>query len=56
VSNQATFQGALDELVRRRVLVRERPAGARESVYARGPAFDELAGLAERLAAALADG
>jgi glycerol-3-phosphate O-acyltransferase len=56
VSNQATFQGALDELVRRRVLVRERPAGAREPVYARGPAFDELAGLAERLAAALAGG
>jgi len=53
VSNQATFQGALDELVRRGVLVRERPAGARESVYARGPAFDELAGLAERLAGAL---
>ncbi|RIL05539.1 MAG: hypothetical protein DCC71_09995 [Proteobacteria bacterium] len=56
VSNQATFQGALDELVRRRVLVRERPAGARESVYKRGPAFDELAGLAERLAAALVGG
>lgn len=53
VSNAATFQGALDALVRRGVLVRERPAGARESVYARGPAFDELAGLAERLAGAL---
>lgn len=53
VSNPATFQGALDALVRRGVLVRERPAGARESVYARGPAFDELAGLAERLAGAL---
>jgi glycerol-3-phosphate O-acyltransferase len=53
VSNQATFQGALDELVRRRVLVRERPKGARDSVYARGPAFDELAGLCERLAGAL---
>jgi glycerol-3-phosphate O-acyltransferase len=56
VSNQATFQGALDELVRRRVLARERPEGSRESVYARGPAFDALPGLAERLAAALAGG
>jgi glycerol-3-phosphate O-acyltransferase len=53
VSNQATFQGAIDELVRRGVLVRERPTGAREAVYARGPAFDELAGLVERLAGAL---
>lgn len=53
VSNEATFQGALEALVRRGILVRERPAGAREAVYARGPAFDELAGLAERLAGAL---
>jgi glycerol-3-phosphate O-acyltransferase len=56
VSNQATFQSALEELVRRRVLVRERPPGARESTYARGPAFDELAALAERLASALVGG
>lgn len=53
VSNEATFQSALDELVRRDILVRERPAGAREPVYARGPAFDELAGLVQRLAGAL---
>jgi glycerol-3-phosphate O-acyltransferase len=52
VSNEATFQGALEALVRRDILVRDRPQGARESVYARGPAFDELAGLAERLAGA----
>jgi glycerol-3-phosphate O-acyltransferase len=56
VSNQATFQGALDELVRRGALLRERPAGSRDVVYARGPAFDEVAGLAERLASALAGG
>lgn len=56
VSNRATFQGALDELVRRDILVRERPDGAREPVYARGPAFDALAGLVERLAGALSGG
>jgi glycerol-3-phosphate O-acyltransferase len=56
VSNRATFQGALDELVRRHILVRERPAGAREAVYTRGPAFDELAGLVERLAGAVSGG
>jgi glycerol-3-phosphate O-acyltransferase len=56
VSNRATFQGALDELVRRDILVRERPDGAREPVYARGPAFDQLAGLVERLAGALSGG
>ena len=56
VSNRATFQGALDELVRRHILGRERPEGAREAVYTRGPAFDELAGLVERLAGAVAGG
>jgi glycerol-3-phosphate O-acyltransferase len=56
VSNRATFQGALDELVRRSILVRERPAGAREAVYTRGPAFDELAALVERLAGAVSGG
>jgi glycerol-3-phosphate O-acyltransferase len=56
VSNRATFQGAIDELVRRQILVRERPPNSREAVYARGPAFDELPGLAERLAGALAAG
>jgi glycerol-3-phosphate O-acyltransferase len=56
VSNRATFQGALDELERRNILVRERPAGAREAVYTRGPAFGELAALVERLAGAVAGG
>ena len=56
VSNRATFQGALDELVRRRILVSERPPGAREAVYTRGPAFDELAALVERLAGAVSGG
>jgi len=53
VSNAATFQSALDELVRRRILTRERPAGTRDPVYARGPAFEALSGLALRLAGAL---
>jgi glycerol-3-phosphate O-acyltransferase len=56
VSNQATFQSALEELVRRGILTKERPPGARESAYVRGPAFDALAGLRERLAGALQGG
>ena len=56
VSNQATFQSALEELTRRGILAKERPPGARESAYVRGPAFDTLAGLRERLAGSLLDG
>jgi glycerol-3-phosphate O-acyltransferase len=55
-ANPATFASALDALARRGILERERPEGARESTYARGPAFDELAGLGERLAGALRAG
>jgi glycerol-3-phosphate O-acyltransferase len=54
--NPATFQGAFEALVRRRVLERVRADGERETVYVRGPAFDELSGLAERLAGALRAG
>lgn len=57
--NPVTFQNALELLARRGVLeVGERRGRdrRREKTYARGPAFDELAGLRERLAAALAAG
>jgi hypothetical protein len=59
-ANPVTFQNALDMLARRGCLrladapaVRER---RREVGYARGPAFDELAALRERLATALSAG
>ena len=55
LSNPVTFGNAVDLLVRRGVLQREQPEGARDAVYARGPAFDDLPALRERLASALAD-
>jgi len=55
-ANPTTFAGAYDALARRGILEKVRAAGARESLYVRGPRFDELAGLAERLAGALRAG
>jgi glycerol-3-phosphate O-acyltransferase len=55
--NPVTFQNALELLARRGVLKAGERRGRdrrREKTYARGPAFDELAVLRERLAAALA--
>jgi hypothetical protein len=52
-----TFRNALDLLVGRGLLERRRPgegAGSRDVLYVRGPAFEDLRGLCERLAAALA--
>jgi len=57
-ANPITFQNALDLLVRRGVLDRRRggegAASSREALYVRGPAFEDLRALRERLAAALA--
>jgi glycerol-3-phosphate O-acyltransferase len=50
-----TFRNALELLARRGILRRVRDEG-REARYGRGPAFDDLAGLRERLAGALASG
>jgi glycerol-3-phosphate O-acyltransferase len=55
-ANPATFTGAYDALARRGILERVRAEGAREALYVRGPRFEELAGLAERLAGALRAG
>ena len=54
--NPITFQNALDLLVRRGVLERRRggDGSSRDVVYERGPAFDDLRALRERLAASLA--
>jgi hypothetical protein len=56
-ANPITFQNALDLLVRRGVLERRRggegAASSRETLYVRGPAFEDLRALRERLAAAL---
>jgi glycerol-3-phosphate O-acyltransferase len=56
-ANPVTFGNALDVLVRRRALDRTRAEGgrdsSRDSLYTRGPAFEELRGLHARLAAAL---
>jgi glycerol-3-phosphate O-acyltransferase len=59
-SNPVTFANAVDLLVRRGVLApgvpgpgRER---ARDTLYQRGPAFDELPALRDRLASALGEG
>ncbi len=56
-ANPVTFGGALDLLVRREVLVRTKLPGAREGKeeigFSRGPAFQTLPGLLERLASAL---
>jgi glycerol-3-phosphate O-acyltransferase len=55
-ANPATFAGAYEALARRGILERVRAEGAREPLYVRGPRFEELAGLAERLAGALRAG
>jgi glycerol-3-phosphate O-acyltransferase len=55
-ANPATFSAAFDALSRRGILERVREAEDREAVYVRGPAFEELSGLAERLAGALRAG
>jgi hypothetical protein len=59
-SNPITFANAIDLLVRRGVLVRgEAGPGrerARDTLYERGPAFDELPALRDRLASALGEG
>ncbi len=57
-ANRVTFANALERLVQLRVLERARPGegrgSPREERYARGPAFDQLRGSCERLAADLA--
>jgi hypothetical protein len=53
--NRDTFASALESLARRGILERRVEADAREASYVRGPAFDELPGLSERLAGALRD-
>jgi glycerol-3-phosphate O-acyltransferase len=59
-SNPVTFANAIELLVRRGVLVRAQPTAGRERVrdvlYERGPAFDELPALRDRLASALGEG
>lgn len=55
-ANPATFTAAYDALARRGILEKVRAEGAREALYARGPCFEELAGLSERLAGALRAG
>jgi glycerol-3-phosphate O-acyltransferase len=51
--NTVTFRNALDLLTRRGILVRL-PGEGRDRIYGPGPAFEDLAGLRERLAGALA--
>jgi glycerol-3-phosphate O-acyltransferase len=57
-ANAITFKNALDLLVRRGVLEQRRggdgASSSRDVLYVRGPAFEDLRGLRERLAAALA--
>lgn len=53
-SNPVTFGNAFEVLTRRGILVPKREEGRGEPLYAPGPAFDGLAALRERLAAALA--
>jgi glycerol-3-phosphate O-acyltransferase len=59
-ANPITFGNALDLLVRRRILDRTRAPGGREgsrdALYARGPCWEDLRAIRERLAAALAAG
>jgi glycerol-3-phosphate O-acyltransferase len=56
-SNAVTFKNALDLLVRRGVLERRRggegAASARDVLYVRGPGFEDLRGLRDRLASVL---
>jgi glycerol-3-phosphate O-acyltransferase len=58
--NPITFQNALELLARRRILVRSLGRRGRdrrrEPNFSRGPAFDELGALCERLAAVLVHG
>ena len=51
--NPVTFRNALDLLTRRGILETVAGEKDRERSYARGPAFEDLAGLRERLAAVL---
>ena len=59
-SNPITFANAVDLLVRRGVLAPGVPGSgrerARDTLYQRGPAFDELPALRDRLASALGEG
>jgi glycerol-3-phosphate O-acyltransferase len=59
-SNPVTFANAIDLLVRRGVLVRAQPGAGRERArdvqYERGPDFEELPALRDRLATALREG
>ena len=52
--NPVTFRNALELLVRRRIVEKRAPIGRGEALYTRGETFDELPGLQNRLAAALA--
>ena len=56
-ANPVTFANVIDVFVRRRILDRTRAEAERDStsdsLYTRGPAFEELAALRARLAAAL---
>jgi hypothetical protein len=56
-ANPVTFANAIDLFVRRGILDRTRAEvgrdSTRDSLYTRGPAFEELAALRARLAAAL---
>jgi glycerol-3-phosphate O-acyltransferase len=53
-SNPVTFANAIDLLVRRGVLEQRDPEKGRDPLLLPGPAFEELAGLRERLASTLA--
>jgi glycerol-3-phosphate O-acyltransferase len=53
-SNPVTFANVIDLLVRRGVLEQRDPEKGRDPLLAPGPAFEELAGLRERLARTLA--
>jgi glycerol-3-phosphate O-acyltransferase len=56
-ANRITFGNAIELLVRRQILERAASADRKgDSAYVRGPAFDDLATLHERLATALAAG
>jgi glycerol-3-phosphate O-acyltransferase len=52
-SNPVTFGNALDLMLRRGVIQRRDPEKGKDPLLEPGPAFDELAGLRERLAGAL---
>ncbi len=52
-ASPATFANAIELLARRGILERRKPSDAREAVYVRGPHFDALPALRERLASTL---